>query len=121
MGTYIDELSELVPFLSPNIAHEYKDFMVENSLPLKTINRRLSTLRHLSKFLTSSQIIDLDFTGGIQNTGIIHEKSLVPASLIDSFSSHLEAQKISRNTIKNYQSDIRQFLAWLEKNHARFA
>lgn len=120
-GTYIEELSELVPFLNSNFVREYQSFMLDNSSPVKTINRRLSTLRHLSNFLIKSQLADEDFMSEIQNVGTSAKKRTFSTSLIEGFSAHLEAEKVSRNTIKNYQSDIRQFLAWLENNHARFA
>jgi len=121
IGTYVEELSELVPFLSHNLASEYKNFMIENSFPTKTVNRRLSTLRHLSRFLLTNQVTGEDFTQDLPNTGLTSKRRPVPTSLIDNFTAHLEAEKVSKNTIKNYQSDIRQFLNWLENNHARFA
>lgn len=119
-GSYVEDLPELVPFLSSGLASEYKNFLTENSIPLKTINRRLSTLRHLAKFLIVSQILGLNFMEGIQNVGIATGKKLGPSNLIDDFVSHLQDQKISKNTIKNYASDVRQFLTWLEdKTYAR--
>jgi site-specific recombinase XerD len=116
-GSYINNLSEAVPFLSTNLAGEYKDFMTQNSVSPKTANRRLSTLRHLSKFLLQSQLIDSSFMDGVVNISQIRgsKNSLHP--LINGFKAYLEAEKVSPNTIKNYLSDIRQFSAWLEKNN----
>ena len=118
-GSYVEDLTGAVPFLSNDLANEYKNYMVENTTPLKTINRRLSTLRHLSKFLLASQIIDTDFMIGIENSSeakVIKEIKMADHPSIGEFRSYLESEKISPNTIKNYLSDIRQFMIWLENN-----
>src|SRR5688572_13295931 len=60
IGTYAETLLELTPFLSSSFASEYVSYMVSNNFPKKTINRRLSTLRHLSKFLVATQALDFD-------------------------------------------------------------
>ncbi len=117
-GSYIDTLTEATPFLSKNIAGEYKGYLVENQIPAKTINRRLSTLRHLSRFLIGIQIISSDFMEGIENISAKEstQKNLTP--IIEEFRAYLTKEKVSPNTVKNYLSDIRQFLTWLEINHA---
>jgi len=116
-GSYVESLSEIVPFLTNGLAREYKDYMNENTAPPKTINRRLSTLRHLSRFLTASQIADSDFMNGIENVGTSQKKKPAIEPVIANFRSYLEAEKVSPNTIKNYLSDIKQFMNWLETNH----
>lgn len=116
-GSYIETLTQGVPFLSHDIALEYKNYMLENATPIKTANRRLSTLRHLSRFLVASQISDLDFMDGIENLGSFvntKETKLSDHPSVNEFKLHLESQKISPNTVKNYLSDIKQFLSWLE-------
>lgn len=121
-GTYVENLSELVPFLNRDMVLEYREFSSTNSVARKTINRRLSTLRQLSKFLTTSQILDFDFMEHVKNIEASKGKSaLSSSSVVEGFISHLEAGSVSKNTIKNYASDVRQFLSWLESNHARFA
>lgn len=118
-GSYVESLSEIVPFLTLELAKNYKNYMTENSVPNKTINRRLSTLRHLSRFLTGMQIIDLDFMNGIENVGIgTKEKSPITNYnlVVNDFRAFLEAEKVSSSTIKNYLSDIKQFMSWLESN-----
>ena len=112
-GSYIETLAEGVPFLNNALAHEYKNYMLENKVSLKTVNRRLSTLRHLSRFLVASQIIDVDFVRGIENATEIK-------GAVSEFKSYLESEKISKNTVKNYISDVKQFLSWFEsKQYAK--
>lgn len=113
-GSCIESLTEAVPFLSPEIAREYKSFMAENNIPLKTINRRLSTLRHLSRFLLTSESLDIDFMKGVENLSETKKHFSPTNPIVDDFRSYLESQKVSKNTVKNYVSDIRQFLAWIE-------
>jgi len=121
-GTYVENLSELAPFLNRGMVLEYKEFVSINSVARKTINRRLSTLRQLSKFLITSEILDFDFMEQVKNIEASKGKSaLSSSSVVKGFISHLEAGSVSKNTIKNYASDVRQFLSWLESNHARFA
>lgn len=115
-GSYIESLTEATPFLSSQLARDYKSYMHINSFPIKTINRRLSTLRHLSRFLLSSQVIDSDFMAQIENISEAKPKRTSLTPIIREFQGYLEAEKTSANTIKNYVSDIRQFLTWLEAN-----
>lgn len=115
-GSYIESLTEAVPFLNSSIASEYKNYMVENGIASKTVNRRLSTLRHLSRFMVAAQVINLDFMDGIENITARIKKERTLSPVIDDFRSYLESEKVSPNTIKNYLSDIRQFLSWLESN-----
>lgn len=119
LGSYVNNLEELTPFLDRSIVSNYIDSLKSNSIPVRTINRRLSTLRHLSKFLTSVEALDSDFTLGIRNVNSGEsDTSSHEFEILKNFISHLEKEKISKNTIKNYASDIRQFLAWVnQKNY----
>lgn len=116
-GSYVESLSEIVPFLTLDLAKGYKNYMTENSVPVRTVNRRLSTLRHLSRFLTANQIIDANFMEDIENTGLSTKGKQCPDPVIKNFKSYLEAEKVSPNTIKNYLSDINQFMNWLDANY----
>jgi len=117
-GSYVDSALEMVPFINSNFFSEYKSYMVENGIKQKTINRRLSTLRNFSHFLYENQIIDKDFMQGIQNVGIgigIPVR-LKDQDIVDRFRESLEKQdKISANTVKNYISDVRSFLNWVNE------
>lgn len=110
-GSYAESLSETTVFITKKTAEEYRSFLSQNRVPISTINRRLSTLRHLGKFLLASQVLDYNFTEGIQNFSLQkHNEN----KLVDEFKHHLVKERVSNNTIKNYLSDIKQFLAWIE-------
>lgn len=116
-GVMAQGLTDAIPFLDTKIALEYKTFLTGNGVAEKTINRRLSTLRHLAKFLTASQILDFDFMDGITNIPTGRPSLIHP--VIIKFEKHLEAEKISKNTIKNYLSDIKQFISWVEQKESK--
>jgi site-specific recombinase XerD len=111
-GVVTSEFSEAIPFINQKSATEYKLFLIKNKVADKTINRRLSTLRHLSRFLTASQILDFDFMEGITNLSLVSSSDTYP--LLPQFEKYLSKEKASNNTIRNYVNDVKQFLAWLE-------
>jgi site-specific recombinase XerD len=114
-GFYAESFSEAVPFLSSDIANEYVTFMTQNKIPVKTINRRLSTLRHLSKYLFSSHTLEIDFMKSVENISLGRlQKTAATLLIVEDFQSYLEKQKVPKSAVKNYVSDIRQFLAWVE-------
>lgn len=116
-GSYVENLTEVVPFLNLAMAEEYKNYLLDNKTSTKTINRRLSTLRHFGRHLIASQLIDFDFTQSVTNISQRKETQVLESSLVTDFRSYLEQGKASKNTIKNYVSDVKQFLDWLEKNN----
>lgn len=120
IGSYPETVAEIAPFINTNFFNEYKSYMVENKIKNKTINRRLSTLRNFSRFLTSRQVVDRDFMQGIQNVGIGVLKTAqgIGEEIIEKFKQSLASgEKASANTIKNYVSDTKHFLNWLEKQN----
>jgi site-specific recombinase XerD len=113
LGVSADHLTECVPFISQSFAKEYCDFMLLNATSSPTVNRRLSTLRHLAHYLAKFQVIDFDFMANFSNlnTGTKKDDRI---TLVDEFASYLAAQKASDSTIKNYLSDVKHFLSWVE-------
>lgn len=114
-GMDLENLSECLPFLNKDLASQYKDFLTSNKTPTKTVNRRLSTLRHLARFFLETNILDFDFMDNLKNVSLSNNIKSPNQTLIVEFQRHLEGQSVSKNTIKNYLSDIRQFLFWLEQ------
>lgn len=114
LGVSAQNLSEAIPFLNESMGKEYRDYLSENGFPIKTVNRRLSTLRHLARFLLESQILSFDFMNGLQNIIISKDIKIYPSFLISDFKKKLEEDNVSKNTIKNYISDVNQFFSWLD-------
>jgi site-specific recombinase XerD len=114
-GVFAETLSEILPFIDSKLAREYRSFLLHNDISPRTVNRRLSTLRHLARFFVLSQLASSDFMDGIENIDIsASSRTLSMHPLIAEFEKKLEADKVSPNTIKNYLSDIKHFINWLE-------
>lgn len=123
LGIFAETVAEIVPFIDTQLVNEYKIFLTQNNISPKTVNRRLSTLRHLSRFLLATQISNSDFMEGVSNVSSnISQKVLAIPPLLTEFQKELEANKFSKNTIKNYLSDIKHFMNWLEiKNQSNIS
>lgn len=116
LGILAEEFTQVIPFLSRELLKEYKSYMLSNSVAVKTINRRLSTLRHLSRFLVLNDILHFDFMEKIPNVKKDNPEYLQEHS-IQEFSKFLSSEKVSQNTSKNYIADLKQFFSWLETNN----
>jgi len=112
LGILADDFNQAIPFLSQDLLKEYKSFLILNKVALKTINRRLSTLRHFSKYLILNDLLQFDFMSDISN--VKKDKiGFIQDHLVKDFSKFLESQKVSQNTSKNYIADINQFIFWI--------
>jgi site-specific recombinase XerD len=119
-GILSESFSDLLPFLKPDTGRRYKNSLLELRLPVATINRRLSSLRRLSAFLSQRAIMAFDFmqaTGNISSSQKAGQKSLESSPLLLEFEKHLSLEKSSKSTVKNYVSDVRHFLTWLESKN----
>lgn len=129
----LDDPEYVIRYFNFLTVNKYRNFLVGNELPAKTINRRLSTLRNLASFAISQGWIKENPTKGILNQlsntnkeklmkltdeGLTVQSSNKPmimgdSDLLDKFKQSLGKENTSPNTIKNYLSDIRKFLNWL--------
>lgn len=114
-GFFAENIESAAPYLNTNEAINYKTYLEESHTPTKTINRRLSTLRRFAKFLVEQNFLLLNFMEGVTNSGIKESsKKTIEVDLASDFTKYLQTQEISQTTIKNYLSDIKHFMAWLE-------
>ena len=67
IGASAQNIKEALPFLTPDKVFQYKNFLVVNKTPAKTINRKLSVLRKFSKYLASVNLISFDLTRNLEN------------------------------------------------------
>lgn len=89
---------------------EYKSDLLQSRIPLSTINRRLSALRKFGQFGKFQGWISENPAIKVANTQFTSDGEV----LLTDFQKHLAREKISPVTIKNYLSDLRHFLGWLE-------
>jgi len=113
IGTSPKNLNEIIPFITSETALNYSKFLASGDSPKATVARRLSTLRRFGTFLEENEILGFNFASGV--SGPIQKKFDL-SSIVTSFEAHLEKEKVSKNTIKNYLSDVRQFLTWVQEN-----
>lgn len=91
---------------------EYQAYLTQQNIPITTINRRFSTLRKVGRFAQFEGWVKDNPAEKIRNlTEVANNKS---EQILNEFRHHLEKEKISSVTIKNYLSDLRHFLNWLE-------
>jgi len=112
------EEKEIINFyFNRKFISEYKNFLLLNSLPLSTINRRLSTLRTFGDFCLAQNLIKENPAREIGNLktkkGTISGKDK-EEGIIEEFKEFLRSRKNTTNTIKNYISDIKEFLRFLK-------
>lgn len=92
---------------------EYKTLADEQNTPLSTINRRLSALRKFGQFAKTQGWTNQNPVLKIKNV-VSEPNQSVKQNLLTKFQKSLEEDKVSPLTIKNYLSDLRHFLTWLE-------
>lgn len=115
LGFFAQDIESAVPYLNINEAVSYKTYLEDNRTPTKTINRRLSALRRFATFLMEQNLLSLNFMDGVTNSGIKKvAKNTTKDDLASDFNKYLQTQEISHTTIKNYLSDIKHFMTWLE-------
>jgi len=113
---------------------EYQQDLLSAKTPPSTINRHLSALRKLGEFArnqgwlsenpavkvgnvtTKQYFLKHHLAGGKAKE--YHSASDHPmwTEILGDFRKYLEKEKTNPLTIKNYLSDLRHFLAWLEGN-----
>ncbi|HSW89165.1 MAG TPA: site-specific integrase, partial [Candidatus Saccharimonadales bacterium] len=96
-------------------AEHWKQFKVNkhNLLSTASLERHLSSLRKFFQFLlATNQIQENPFDINIIKAEQIERDPW----MIKNFKENLKKDKVSKITIKNYASDIQQFLTWIEKH-----
>lgn len=106
--SHLANASQQLSRLTPEIINEYKNYLIENSLPHKTINRRLSTVRKFCSFCISQGWLKENPAKQVGNIGPTGQIS--PIGLIRSFAKDLAEQNLDQPTIKSYLDDVREFL-----------
>ena len=118
IGAHTDNLTEAIPFINEETADEYKTSLTSTTTSKLTINRRLSTLRKFGTFLVEENILDTNFATNLENISVAKRKVKMQVRSKDDltgFEEYLATQGVSKNTLKNYSADIRQFLAWADE------
>jgi len=89
---------------------EYKNFLLTKKHAKSTINRKLSTLRVFCQFGQQNGVIRKNLSEDLPNLSVKRSSEKEIHDLISKFGAYLKKKRASRNTIKNYTADIRQYL-----------
>lgn len=106
----------IIKQISPQLIERYKSFLLSNGNPVSTINRRLSTLRQFGQFCLSQTWIKTNPAKKVKNVAVSEQRPTIreKEKILSEFKQSLEKEKVSSITVKNYLSDLRHFLGWIE-------
>jgi site-specific recombinase XerD len=123
---YVSDINHLLGFLSQTLQQQeikpehltpasikaYQKHLQASGQP-NTTDRRLSSLRKFGEFLVK--------TKHLQQNPCRQLLPLQPqpsySHLIGHFKKHLKSQKLAPSTIKNYLSDIKNYLLWAQQEN----
>jgi site-specific recombinase XerD len=111
----LQELS-LQKLITTKTISDYKAYLLENNIPLKTTNRRLSTVRKFCSFCISQGWLKENPAKKIKNEKI-KDKNLPFESgqenkkILKSFQEDLQKENLDQSTIKSYLEVIQDFLS----------
>jgi len=99
--------------------NQYKNNLLICKTPLSTLNRRLSALRKFGDFGKEQEWLKENPAEKIANatkSDLVFTTTNKQSNdaILKKFSLHLEKEKVSPLTLKNYLSDLKHFLEWLE-------
>lgn len=115
-GHTVNHLQDMIPHYSAQTVGAYKGFHINNKIPQSTTNRRLSTVRNFTNFLIAKGVINHNPLQNITNIVIYKSNEERSEDLLACFGKELLKANASKITVKNYLSDVRHFLGWLNKN-----
>jgi site-specific recombinase XerD len=114
----IDFLQSL-SLITPKVLESYKASLLTQQTPLSTINRRFSSLRKFGNFCQSQGLLiypeqdrGMSPFDALRNISEDDKKLSEQRYRLKEFRLYLWQNQASQSTIKNYLSDIRQFIQW---------
>lgn len=112
----INEFCQTLRHIKPKVLEAYKEFLISNNTPVKTINRRFSSLRKFGYFCQLQNWVAQNPFEELKNVSLSGVKPLLEDKYhLEKFKTFLWQKNTSDSTIKNYLSDVKQFITWTEK------
>jgi site-specific recombinase XerD len=116
----IEEITseEFVSLIESQLIEEYKQYLITNNIPPKTINRRLSTLRKFFAFCISQGWRKDNPAKKVANYGVVNDSQAVKdeqnKKLIFDFKKYLsDKKKFNLDEINNISENINEFLNFI--------
>ncbi len=107
--------TQFLQTITPDMMAKYKHFLLANHIPAATINRRFSTIRLFCEFAHMHGWRRDNPATILTNVPLEPKANDDLSQLIAHFRSDLAREGASKVTIKNYTSDVNQFLRWIEQ------
>jgi site-specific recombinase XerD len=104
---------DLISNITEKLILEYINHQLQNNIPEASINRRLSTVRIFFTAAMKSKTIGHNPAVNIKNLSAVKKKINNPVTLIGEFEAVLISEGAAKSTIKNYITDVDQFLNWI--------
>lgn len=102
-------------FVDEGLIEEYKSYLLENQIPQKTINRRLSTLRKFFSFCIDQGWLKRNPAKQVRNISSFGKRLITPEeSLLFQFKKDLEKEGLDQKKIKSYLEEIERFLNFIK-------
>lgn len=99
---------------SQETVERYIEYLTANSIPSKTINRRLSSLRKFGSFCINQGWMKENPAKHVRNTNSTDSKQITQMSQVEKeYLDYLDKEKMSPDEKKIAVEDIREFLASL--------
>lgn len=101
----------LFSFINASVLFAYAEYLRNNHVPIKTINRRYSALRKLGSFSVHQSISAENVFDSLKT---INDSIPFPENEyhLDEFKTLLWQNGLTKSSIKNYLGDVRQYLTW---------
>lgn len=118
ISTELTSVDEQILFLLKHVNQKtlsaYRIYLSSNDTPEKTQNRRFSSLRRFGSFCVSQNWVNENPFDILRN---VSQGTPYPENKyhLAEFRNHLWKNNAGKLTIKNYLSDIKQYLAWSKK------
>lgn len=105
----------IVNQITISLIEEYKSYLIENNIPTKTINRRLSTVRKFCSFCVSQGWMKENPARQISNVKKNPSNSDLTSmsQILESFKNDLLKENLNQPTVKSFLNDIEEFFATL--------
>lgn len=111
-GIALDEnIYELLHLLTAAELDNYVNFLKTQGLSVPTVNRKISSLKSYFQLAYHQGWIDINFTKHL--SFIKNEVRLSLKSLLSGFEEDLRREGVGLVSRKNYLSDVKQFITWL--------
>lgn len=97
--------NDIIPLINPKSINDYKNYLIQNTIPYKTINRRLSTIRKFCTFCIFQGWMKQNPAKQIQNI------QLDINNILNLFEKDLIKEGINSSNIKSYLKDLQEFIS----------